>query len=89
MNRAVQCVCGNDIIMTVGGDDENNKPKANRWNVKVEVTLMKEPKSCCEFRLDQSLNNMLWGCQLFSSHYEIEIMVDVDVGVVSNEDDMS
>ena len=72
MNRAVKCVCGNDILMTVGGDESKNTPDAKRWDMKVEVVLMKEPQMCCDFRLDMAVNNMVMGVQLFSNHYKLE-----------------
>lgn len=66
MNNSVVCVCGNDIIFTVGGDEEVNADKSEKWFVNIDIKAMQPKKDCCINRLEIGFDNMMIGVQLVS-----------------------
>ena len=78
LNQCVQCVCGNDIIISVGGDDEVNSDTAEKWFVTVDIKAINKPKDCCAQRMNIGFNNMMLGVQMYSDIFEILIEVTVN-----------
>lgn len=77
MNNSVVCVCGNDIIFTVGGDEAVNQVRSEKWFVNIDIKTMQPRKACCKNRLEIGFNNMMLGVQLVSDMrgHPIEVTV--------------
>ena len=82
MNNSVVCVCGNDIIFTVGGDEEENNDTSEKWCINIDVKSMQPRKACCENRLNIGFSNMMLGVQLVSDMrgHPIEVTVTHSTG---------
>jgi hypothetical protein len=80
MNNSVVCVCGNDIIFTVGGDEEANL--SEKWFITIDIKAMQPKKDCCLNRLEIGFNNMMLGVQLVSDirGHPIEVTVTHSTG---------
>ena len=61
LNQVVTCVCGNDIVITVGGDEKVNTEYAEKWFVTVDVKAMNKRKDCCHNRLNLVALIFSWG----------------------------
>lgn len=83
LNQVVTCFCGNDIVITVGGDEKVNTEYAEKWFVTVDVKAMNKRKDCCHNRLNMSFNNMMVGVQMFCEMRGHPIEVTVNHSVVN------